>query len=250
MRRRLPSSGPRRPSRARARATLWRRSSTSTCERRVSVPRRRPRAACARRRAGSRRGSSGSAIPASLPTRCTCAPTAAAPCGSAIVAAGAPFGLMPYGTEAMSTLRIEKGHIVVGPEADGRTTADDLGTRQAGQRRQMVHRQAAPRARALIASRTLATRRTARARTARRCRGPRRSSPIPDRARAQPDAGPRDVVVLQPQPRCVDRAGAGRRRARAARGDAVGGFAAGRRADSRAVGPPCFIDPEGARLRG
>jgi sarcosine oxidase subunit alpha len=45
----------------------------------------------------------------------------------AIVAAGEPFGLMPYGTEAMGTLRIEKGHIVVGPEADGRTTADDLG---------------------------------------------------------------------------------------------------------------------------
>jgi glycine cleavage system aminomethyltransferase T len=33
----------------------------------------------------------------------------------AIVNAGTPFGLMPYGTEAMSTLRIEKGHIVVGP---------------------------------------------------------------------------------------------------------------------------------------
>jgi sarcosine oxidase subunit alpha len=45
----------------------------------------------------------------------------------AIVAAGQRFGLMPYGTEAMSTLRIEKGHIVVGAEADGRTTADDLG---------------------------------------------------------------------------------------------------------------------------
>ena len=45
----------------------------------------------------------------------------------AIVDAGAPFDLMPYGTEAMGTLRIEKGHIVVGPEADGRTTADDLG---------------------------------------------------------------------------------------------------------------------------
>jgi sarcosine oxidase subunit alpha len=45
----------------------------------------------------------------------------------AIVEAGRPFGLMPYGTEAMGTLRIEKGHIVVGPEADGRTTADDLG---------------------------------------------------------------------------------------------------------------------------
>ncbi len=45
----------------------------------------------------------------------------------AVLLAGAPFGLMPYGTEAMSTLRIEKGHVVIGPEADGRTTADDLG---------------------------------------------------------------------------------------------------------------------------
>ncbi|MDQ6619976.1 MAG: sarcosine oxidase subunit alpha family protein [Pseudomonadota bacterium] len=45
----------------------------------------------------------------------------------AVIAAGEPFGIMPYGTEAMSTLRIEKGHVVVGAEADGRTTADDLG---------------------------------------------------------------------------------------------------------------------------
>lgn len=45
----------------------------------------------------------------------------------ALLAAGAAFGIMPYGTEAMGTLRIEKGHIVVGPEADGRTSADDLG---------------------------------------------------------------------------------------------------------------------------
>ena len=45
----------------------------------------------------------------------------------AIIAAGEKYKLMPYGTEAMSTLRIEKGHVVIGPEADGRTTADDLG---------------------------------------------------------------------------------------------------------------------------
>jgi sarcosine oxidase subunit alpha len=45
----------------------------------------------------------------------------------AVLAAGAEFGIMPYGTEAMSTLRIEKGHVVIGAEADGRTTADDLG---------------------------------------------------------------------------------------------------------------------------
>lgn len=48
----------------------------------------------------------------------------------AVLAAGQEFGIMPYGTEAMSTLRIEKGHVVIGPEADGRTTADDLGMGQ------------------------------------------------------------------------------------------------------------------------
>lgn len=40
--------------------------------------------------------------------------------------AGAPFGIVPYGTEAMGVMRIEKGH-VSGPELDGRTTPDDLG---------------------------------------------------------------------------------------------------------------------------
>lgn len=40
---------------------------------------------------------------------------------------GEPLGLMPYGTEAMMVLRIEKGFIVPGFEADGRTTLDDLG---------------------------------------------------------------------------------------------------------------------------
>ncbi len=49
------------------------------------------------------------------------------PMWEALLQAGERHGIMPYGTEAMSTLRIEKGHIVIGPEADGRTTADDLG---------------------------------------------------------------------------------------------------------------------------
>ncbi|MFP6773367.1 MAG: glycine cleavage T C-terminal barrel domain-containing protein, partial [Alphaproteobacteria bacterium] len=44
-----------------------------------------------------------------------------------LLAAGAEFGVMPYGTEALTTLRTEKGHFVMGPEADGRATADDIG---------------------------------------------------------------------------------------------------------------------------
>lgn len=43
-----------------------------------------------------------------------------------LMSAGKAFGLVPYGTEALGTLRIEKGH-VAGPELDGRTTAKDLG---------------------------------------------------------------------------------------------------------------------------
>jgi sarcosine oxidase subunit alpha len=45
----------------------------------------------------------------------------------AVLDAGAALGIMPYGTEAMNTLRVEKGHLVIGAEIDGRTTAGDLG---------------------------------------------------------------------------------------------------------------------------
>jgi len=51
-------------------------------------------------------------------------------CGHAfmekLMAKGAPFGLTPYGTEALGVLRIEKGH-VAGAELNGQTTAGDLG---------------------------------------------------------------------------------------------------------------------------
>jgi len=43
-----------------------------------------------------------------------------------IYAAGKEFGLIPYGTEALGVLRIEKGH-VAGNELDGRSTAQDMG---------------------------------------------------------------------------------------------------------------------------
>jgi sarcosine oxidase subunit alpha len=43
-----------------------------------------------------------------------------------LMQAGAPFGIVPYGTEALGAMRIEKGH-VAGNEIDGRVTAHDLG---------------------------------------------------------------------------------------------------------------------------
>jgi sarcosine oxidase subunit alpha len=41
--------------------------------------------------------------------------------------AGQPFGITPYGTEAMHVLRAEKGYIIVGQETDGTVTPQDLG---------------------------------------------------------------------------------------------------------------------------
>jgi sarcosine oxidase subunit alpha len=43
----------------------------------------------------------------------------------ALIEAGKPFDMVPYGLEALGTLRIEKGH-VTGAEIEGRTTARDL----------------------------------------------------------------------------------------------------------------------------
>jgi sarcosine oxidase subunit alpha len=45
----------------------------------------------------------------------------------AIYAEGRPYGITPYGTEAMHVLRAEKGYIIVGQETDGTVTPDDAG---------------------------------------------------------------------------------------------------------------------------
>ncbi len=45
----------------------------------------------------------------------------------AVMEAGAPLGVAPYGTEAMHVLRAEKGFIIVGQETDGTVTPLDLG---------------------------------------------------------------------------------------------------------------------------
>jgi sarcosine oxidase subunit alpha len=44
----------------------------------------------------------------------------------ALMQAGEPFGVAPYGLEALNVMRIEKGH-VSGGELNGQTTARDLG---------------------------------------------------------------------------------------------------------------------------
>jgi sarcosine oxidase subunit alpha len=46
---------------------------------------------------------------------------------SAVLTAGEPYGVTPFGTEAMHVLRAEKGFIMVGQETDGTVTPLDLG---------------------------------------------------------------------------------------------------------------------------
>ena len=46
---------------------------------------------------------------------------------AALLEAGAPLGLTPYGTEAMHVLRAEKGFVIIGQDTDGSVTPDDLG---------------------------------------------------------------------------------------------------------------------------
>ncbi|QBF33270.1 sarcosine oxidase subunit alpha family protein [Thalassococcus sp. S3] len=45
----------------------------------------------------------------------------------ALMEAGAEFGVMPYGTEALHILRAEKGFIMIGDETDGTVIPQDLG---------------------------------------------------------------------------------------------------------------------------
>jgi sarcosine oxidase subunit alpha len=45
----------------------------------------------------------------------------------AVYAAGAAYGITPYGTETMHVLRAEKGYVIVGQETDGTVTPADLG---------------------------------------------------------------------------------------------------------------------------
>jgi sarcosine oxidase subunit alpha len=44
-----------------------------------------------------------------------------------ISAAGAPFGIKPFGLEAQRILRLEKGHIIIGQDTDGLTNPIEAG---------------------------------------------------------------------------------------------------------------------------
>ena len=72
-----------------------------------------------------------------------------------IMRAGAPFGILPYGLEALSILRIEKGH-PAGGELNGQTTARDLGLeRMMSRRKDFIGRVLAQRPALLAADRPM-----------------------------------------------------------------------------------------------
>jgi sarcosine oxidase subunit alpha len=165
----------------------------------------------------------------------------------AVMAAGEPFGIMAYGTEAMSTLRIEKGHVVVGPEADGRTTADDLGMGK------LVSSAKSCIGKPLLARPALTSpdRWQLVGLTAIDGMIPRGGKLVADPGQAAPIPMLGHVSSWCWSPNLDASIGlALLERGRARHGETL--WAVSPLADARVrvrVGPPCFIDPEGERLR-
>jgi sarcosine oxidase, subunit alpha len=166
----------------------------------------------------------------------------------AVMQAGSEFGIMPYGTEAMTTLRIEKGHVVIGPEADGRTTADDLGMgKLVSNAKWCVGKPLLSRRALNISGRWQLAGLTA------------VDGAIPRGAKivADPDHGLPNPMLGHVTSWCWSPTlGASIALALLADGRQRHGqtlWAVSPLADARVrvrVGPPCFVDPEGARVRG
>jgi sarcosine oxidase subunit alpha len=166
----------------------------------------------------------------------------------AIVGEGQAFGLMPYGTEAMNTLRVEKGHVVIGSEIDGRTTAADLGMEKlVNPNKWCVGKPLLARAALNAPDRWQLVGLTARGsatipRGAKIVADPDRAQPVPMLGHvtswcASPHVGASIALAL---------VAGGRSR----HGESL--WAVSPLAEARVrvdVGPPCFVDPQGARLR-
>jgi sarcosine oxidase subunit alpha len=167
----------------------------------------------------------------------------------AIIGEGEAFGLMPYGTEAMNTLRVEKGHVVIGSEIDGRTTAADLGMEKlVNPNKWCVGKPLLARAALNAPDRWQLVGVTARG-----------SATIPRGAKivADPDRTPPNPMLGHVTSWCASpHVGASIALALVAGGRSRHGeslWAVSPLADARVrvdVGPSCFVDPDGGRLRG
>jgi sarcosine oxidase subunit alpha len=154
---------------------------------------------------------------------------------------------MPYGTEAMATLRIEKGHVVIGPEPMA-APPPTIWARRARQQGEVVRRQAVARAACFGGRRSLAARRIdCNERRDDAARGEDRRRP--DHPAPNPMLGHVTSWCFSPN---LDAwiALALVANGRARHGETL--WALSPLADAKVqvqIGPPCFIDPNGERLR-
>ncbi len=166
-----------------------------------------------------------------------------------LLAAGAPHGIVPYGTEAMSVMRIEKGH-PAGGELNGQTTARDLGLgRLLSTRKDFIGRVLAQRPALLAAERPALVGLRPLERAARLHSGAHFLAP--DAAPSlEADQGWVSSVAFSPT--LGQWIGLGFLAHGAARhGERVRACDPLRGADVLVtVTPPCQFDPEGVRLRG
>jgi heterotetrameric sarcosine oxidase alpha subunit len=167
----------------------------------------------------------------------------------AVMAAGAPFGIAPYGTEALSVLRIEKGH-VAGGELNGQTTARDLGlSRMMSTKKDFIGRTMAQRPALLDPERPRLAGFRPVDPTA-RLRAGAHFVPLGATAKAEHDEGHMTSVAFSPTlghwiglgliRRGPERAGGRVRAVDPVRGGDV----------EVEIRDPVFVDPQGERLRG
>jgi methylglutamate dehydrogenase subunit C len=163
--------------------------------------------------------------------------------------AGTAFGIAPYGTEALGALRIEKGH-AAGNEIDGRTTAADLGFgRMMSTQKDYIGRVMVGRP-ALLDSERQVLVGLKPVDTGARLRAGAHLLPLVAAPRAAHDQGVVTSVAFSPALGSWIGLGllAGGRRLIGRRVRAIDPLRNG--AVEVEVCPPCFIDPQGERLRG
>ena len=246
MRCRSPSSGRRSRCPVRVRAMCSPRGRHRCRRRGFAFPRRRRSAACAPRPATSRAVFRMS-YSGELRLRDHVPPITASRCGKRCSSADEGYGIMPYGTEAMSTLRIEKGHVSPAPSPTGAplpTISAWAGSSMRPSGASASRCSIVPRSRARRWQLVGLTCSTARIPRGAQARGD------PDRAAPDPMEGHVTSWCCEPVTSSVDRAGPAGTRARASRRDSGRCRRSPTRGWRCASVPPCFIDPEGERLRG
>ena len=174
---------------------------------------------------------------------------------------GAAHGLTPFGVESLLLARTEKGYILIGRDTDGDTEADDLGLGAPARRKTVdfIGRRSLSRPDSLRADRRQLV------------------GLLPVRRQQMLANGAHLVAVSESEPdmEAGEPAGSGLRslgyvtssvmsptlghgialalledgRARAAKGERVAVFHLGQRCEAEVVAP-CFLDPQGERLRG